>query len=99
MNAHTKQQQDKVFATDFIDSQKSDAPICTPLGTKFIYIYSNIVLFLILLSNQFFIIMVHESFTYTCKTVVTCPLFIFISAKARKFMLDWTNSVAAWVTL
>ena len=24
MNAHTKQQQDKVFETDFIDSQKSD---------------------------------------------------------------------------
>ena len=26
MNAHTKQQQDKVFQTDFIDSQKSDPP-------------------------------------------------------------------------
>ena len=26
MNAHTKQQQDKVFETDFIDSQKSDPP-------------------------------------------------------------------------
>ena len=24
MNAHPKQQQDKVFETDFIDSQKSD---------------------------------------------------------------------------
>ena len=24
MNAHTKQQQDKVFETDFIDSQQSD---------------------------------------------------------------------------
>ena len=26
MNAHTKQQQDKVFERDFIDSQKSDPP-------------------------------------------------------------------------
>ena len=26
MNAHTKQQQDKVFETDFIDSQKSEPP-------------------------------------------------------------------------
>ena len=26
MNAHTKQQQDKVFETDFIDSQTSDPP-------------------------------------------------------------------------
>ena len=26
MNIHTKQQQDKVFETDFIDSQKSDPP-------------------------------------------------------------------------
>ena len=26
MNAHTKQQQDKVFETDFIDSQKSNQP-------------------------------------------------------------------------
>ena len=26
MNAHTKQQQDKVFETDFIDSKKSDPP-------------------------------------------------------------------------
>ena len=26
MNAHTKQQQDKVFRTDFTDSQKSDPP-------------------------------------------------------------------------
>ena len=34
MNAHTKQQQDKVFETDFIDSQKSDPPICAPFGTK-----------------------------------------------------------------
>ena len=34
MNAHTKQQQDKVFETDFIDSQKLDPPICSPFGTK-----------------------------------------------------------------
>ena len=34
MNAHTKQQQDKVFETDFIDSQKPDPPICAPFGTK-----------------------------------------------------------------
>ena len=26
MNAHTKQQQDKMFEMDFIDSQKSDPP-------------------------------------------------------------------------
>ena len=37
MNAHTKQQQDKVFQTDFIDSQKPP-PICAPFGTKN-YIY------------------------------------------------------------
>ena len=35
MNAHTKQQQDKVFQMDFIDSQKSDPPICAPFGTKY----------------------------------------------------------------
>ena len=34
MNAHTKQQQDKGFETDFIDSQKPDLPICAPFGTK-----------------------------------------------------------------
>ena len=29
MNAHTKQQQDKVFEMDFIDSQKSDLHLHT----------------------------------------------------------------------
>ena len=38
MNAHTKQQQDKVFQTDFIDSQKSDPPICAPFGTICVWI-------------------------------------------------------------
>ena len=37
MNTHTKQQQDKVFETDFIDSQKSDPPFAhllalSPIG-------------------------------------------------------------------
>ena len=34
MNAHTKQQQDKVFQTDFIDSQKSDPPFAHLLALK-----------------------------------------------------------------
>ena len=50
MNAHTKQQQDKVFETDFIDSQKSDPPFShlltiSPLGIYIIiciYIYISI---------------------------------------------------------
>ena len=43
MNAHTKQQQDKVFQTDFIDSQKSDPPICAPFGTKsYIYVRNTV---------------------------------------------------------
>ena len=33
MNAHTKQQQDKVFETDFIES-KTWPPICAPFGSK-----------------------------------------------------------------
>ena len=41
MNAHTKQQQDKVFETDFIDSQKSDPPFAHPLALSRIqYIYT-----------------------------------------------------------
>ena len=39
MNTHTKQQQDKVFEIDFIDSQKSNPPICVPFGIKSIYIW------------------------------------------------------------
>ena len=39
MNAHTKQQQDKVFETDFIDSQKSDPPFAHLLALSHIYIY------------------------------------------------------------
>ena len=38
MNAHTKQQQDKVFETDFIDSQKSD-PAFAHLLAIIIYYY------------------------------------------------------------
>ena len=38
MNAHTKQQQDKVFQTDFIDSQKSDPPFAHLLALSHIYI-------------------------------------------------------------
>ena len=36
MNAHTKQQQDKVFETDFIDSQKSDPPFAHLLALSHI---------------------------------------------------------------
>ena len=40
MNAHTKQQQDKVFEMDFIDSQKSDPPFAHLLVLNhYIYIY------------------------------------------------------------
>ena len=39
MNVHTKQQQDKVFETDFIDSQKSDPPFAHLLALSHIYIY------------------------------------------------------------
>ena len=38
MNAHTKQQQDKMFQTDFIDSQKSDPPFVHLLAPSHIYI-------------------------------------------------------------
>ena len=38
MNAHTKQQQDKVFETEFIDSQKSDPPFAHLLAQNYIYI-------------------------------------------------------------
>ena len=34
INAHTKQQQDRVFETDFIGSQKSNPPFCIAFGTK-----------------------------------------------------------------
>ena len=34
MNAHTKQQQDKVFETDFIDSHKSDPPFAHLLAVS-----------------------------------------------------------------
>ena len=37
MNAHTKQQQDKVFETDFIDSQKSYPPFAHLLALSHIY--------------------------------------------------------------
>ena len=39
MDAHKKQQQDKVFETDFIDSQKSDPPFSHLLALSHIYIY------------------------------------------------------------
>ena len=39
MNAHTKQQQDKVFETDFIDSQKSDPPFAHLLALSHIQKY------------------------------------------------------------
>ena len=37
MNAHTKQQQDKVFEADFIDSHKSDPPFAHLLALSHIY--------------------------------------------------------------
>ena len=37
MNTHTKQQQDKVFETDFIDSQKSDPPFVHLSALSHIY--------------------------------------------------------------
>ena len=42
MNAHTKQQQDKVFETDFIDSQKSDPTCVHLLALSHVYIYIHI---------------------------------------------------------
>jgi len=39
MNAHTKQQQDKVFETDFTDSQKPNPPCAHLLALSHIYIY------------------------------------------------------------
>ena len=40
MNAHTKQQQDKVFEMDFIDIQKFWPPVCTSFGMKsYVIIY------------------------------------------------------------
>ena len=44
MNAHTKQQQDKVFQTDFIDGQKSDPPFSTKSYIYSIYIYRSVAL-------------------------------------------------------
>ena len=37
MKEHTKQQQDKVFETDFIDSQKSDLPFVHLLALSHIW--------------------------------------------------------------
>ena len=37
MNTHSKQQQDKVFETDFIDSQKSNPPSAHLLGNYNLY--------------------------------------------------------------
>ena len=37
MNVHTKQQQDKVFETDFIDSQISDPPFAHLLALSHIW--------------------------------------------------------------
>ena len=42
MNAHTKQQQDKVFEKDFIDSQPPPSPFCAPFGTKS-YIFLSLI--------------------------------------------------------
>ena len=39
MNAHTEQQQDKVFEMDFIDSQKSDPPFVHLLALSHICIW------------------------------------------------------------
>ena len=41
MNAHTKQPQDKVFETDFTDSQKSDPPFVHLLALSHIYIFCS----------------------------------------------------------
>ena len=41
MNAHTKQQEDKVFEMYFIDSQKSDPPFVHLLALSH-YIYSHL---------------------------------------------------------
>ena len=40
-NAHTKQQQDKVFETDFIDSQKSDPPFAHLLALSLVVFYQH----------------------------------------------------------
>ena len=42
MNAHTKQQQDKVFETDFIDSQKSAPPFAHLLALSHINIFRGL---------------------------------------------------------
>ena len=42
MNAHTKQQQDKVFESDFTDSQKSDPPFVHLLALSIYMIYAVI---------------------------------------------------------
>ena len=42
MNAHTKQQQDKVFETDFIDSQKSDPPFAHLLALSHVRVFHDL---------------------------------------------------------
>ena len=42
MNAHTKQQQDKVFEMDFIDSQKSDPPFAHLLALSHILVTKGV---------------------------------------------------------
>ena len=53
MNAHTKQQQDKVFETDFIGSQNPYPTQCTPFVTKsYIYISSCYIFLLFQITRQ-----------------------------------------------
>ena len=51
-NAHTKQQ-DKVFETDFIDSQKSDPPFANLLALRHIYILFFLNIFFIGIINNY----------------------------------------------
>ena len=43
MNVHTKQQQDKVFETDFTDSQKSDPLFAHLLALSRVWVSKNVV--------------------------------------------------------
>ena len=57
MNVHTKQQQDKVFETDFIGSQNPHPPRCAPFGTKsyiiiMIYFIVHVCVFMALLNQM-----------------------------------------------
>ena len=93
MNTHTKQQQDKVFETDFIDSQKSDPPFAHLLALSHMDLKQKIPLVQIFYQNiNIYNTNVKDTHTHTTNNYII--LSVLVSHTFSKYSVQLQGKLA-----